>query len=119
MLKNMSLGMKIGGGFGVLIIISMLLGGVAVYNMKHVGGIAESLESELAPQVDLTVQVERACLGTMFEMRGYFASHDPKDWEKGSARLAEMEKALGNAADLAQKHPSLGALKDNVAKAQS
>ena len=38
MLKNMKLGTKIGLGFGVLIAIAMMLGGLAVYNMKSVGG---------------------------------------------------------------------------------
>ena len=44
MLKNLKLGMKIGGGFGILILISLLLGGVAIWNMKRVGNIANELQ---------------------------------------------------------------------------
>jgi len=36
MFKNMSLGMKLGCGFGVVVIIAIILGLIAVVNMKSV-----------------------------------------------------------------------------------
>ena len=50
MLKNLSLAMKIGGGFGILILLACLLGGVAIWNMKSVGAIADNLDLRVAPQ---------------------------------------------------------------------
>ncbi|HWR03361.1 MAG TPA: methyl-accepting chemotaxis protein [Humidesulfovibrio sp.] len=119
MLKNLSLGTKIGGGFAVLILISMLLGGVAVFNMKRVGNIADALETEIAPQVAVAVEVERASLLTMYDMRSYSLSGDETLWQGASAHLTEVEQALGKAAALIQKHPELIKLKENSAKASA
>jgi len=119
MLKNLKLGTKIGGGFGVLILISMLLGGVAVYNMKHVGTVADNLETKIAPQVDTAVRVERNALLTMFAMRAFQYTGTEEAYNEGMAGLAEVDKALAEAATLAQKHPDLTKLKDIVAKAQA
>ncbi|MBI5519438.1 MAG: HAMP domain-containing protein [Desulfovibrio sp.] len=118
-MKNLSLGTKIGGGFAVLIIISMLLGGVAVFNMKRVGTIADALETEIAPQVAVAVEVERASLLTMYDMRSYSLSGDESLWEGASKHLAEVEQALAKAVALAQKHPDLVKLKENSAKASA
>jgi methyl-accepting chemotaxis protein len=117
MLKNLKLGTKIGGGFGVLIIISMLLGGVAVFNMQRVGTVANSLENEIAPQVDVSVQVERQALLLMYAMRAYGLTGEEQFWTETQNNLAEVDKALAAAAGLADKYPRLTALKENTAKA--
>ncbi|MDR3639833.1 MAG: methyl-accepting chemotaxis protein [Humidesulfovibrio sp.] len=118
MLKNLTLGAKIGGGFGVLILISMLLGGVAVYNMKRVGKVADTLQSEIAPQVSVGVQVERNVLLTMFAMRAFQYTGEDKDMAEVEKQLANVEKSLAAAADLAQKH-DMAQLKANAAKASA
>jgi len=119
MLKNLKLGTKIGGGFGVLILISLLLGGVAVYNMKHVGTVADNLETKVAPQVDAAVRVERNVLLTMFAMRAFQYTGAEEPYNEGIASLGEVDKALADAASLVQKHPDLTKLKDIVVKAQA
>jgi len=119
MLKNLKLGTKIGGGFGVLILISMLLGGMAVYNMKHVGKVADSLETEIAPQVDVSVKVERAALLTMYSMRAYGLVGDDASWKETQANLVEVDKALAEAEALSQKHPDLTKLRENTVKASA
>jgi methyl-accepting chemotaxis protein len=119
MVKNLKLGTKIGGGFGILILISMLLGGVAVFNMHRVGSVANSLETEVAPQVAVAVQVERQALLLMYDMRSYALSGDDSLWESASKHLAEVEKSLADAGALAQKHSGLGKLKENAAKASA
>jgi methyl-accepting chemotaxis protein len=119
MLKNLSLGMKIGGGFGILILIAMLLGGMAIWNMKRVGGIADSLETEIAPQVAVAVQVERNSLLTMYAMRAYGLTGDEATWQEANKYLIEVDKSLVAAATLAQQHPDLAKLKENTGKAQA
>jgi methyl-accepting chemotaxis protein len=119
MFKNLNLGTKIGGGFGVLILISMLLGGVAVFNMKHVGSVADSLENQIAPQVEACVRLERAAHETMFTMRGYVMTGNVKDLDQVSAKLADIEKALAEGAALVQKYPNLVQLKENLAIGQA
>ncbi|MFO7884999.1 MAG: PDZ domain-containing protein, partial [Desulfobacteraceae bacterium] len=45
-MKNMKLGTKIGVGFGILIIIALVLGGMAVINMKGVSSETTMLAEE-------------------------------------------------------------------------
>ncbi len=116
MLKNLKLGTKIGGGFGILILISMLLGGVAIWNMKRVGNVANSLEEEIAPQVAVAVQVERSSLLTMYAMRAFQYTGDDKDMAETVKNLGDVEKALAEATALAQKH-DMAQLKANADKA--
>ena len=116
MLKNMKLGTKIGGGFGILILIAMLLGGVAVWNMKRVGTVADSLQSEIAPSVDIGVRVERSSLLTMYAMRAFNYTGDDKDYAEAEKNVADVEKALAEATALAQKH-DMAKLKADAAKA--
>ena len=94
----------------------MLLGGVAVWNMKRVGTVADSLQSEIAPSVDIGVRVERSSLLTMYAMRAFNYTGDDKDYAEAEKNVADVEKALAEATALAQKH-DMAKLKADAAKA--
>lgn len=106
MVKNLSLGMKIGGGFGILILLAMLLGGVAIWNMQRVGAIAEGLEKQVAPQAELTSLLERGQIRAMYDMRGYTAEADEKLFNDSMKRMEELQGNLAKAKELAAKYPS-------------
>ena len=59
MLKNLKLGVKIGGGFGILIVISLILGGMAVINMSSSKKQAEQLSEEYVPEVEIANGLEK------------------------------------------------------------
>lgn len=106
MLKNLSLGMKIGGGFGILILLAMLLGGVAIWNMQRVGNIAEHLEEQIAPQAELTSLLERGQTRAMYDMRGYTINADEKLYNDSMKRMEELQGNLAKAKELATKYPA-------------
>ncbi|MBI4805160.1 MAG: HAMP domain-containing protein [Desulfovibrio sp.] len=116
-MRNLKLGVKIGLGFGILILIAALLGGMAMLNMLTVGKQADRLAQEVAPEVAIANAVERDSLKTMFEMRGYGLTGEHKYWDAASKHLADVEKDLKDARDLAQKYPRLTKLKENADKA--
>ena len=60
MFKNMKLATKMGVGFGSLIVIVCLLGGLAIYNMTSVTSESEKLANEYVPEVRLANNVERS-----------------------------------------------------------
>jgi methyl-accepting chemotaxis protein len=117
LMRNLKLGMKIGLGFGVLILIAALLGGMAMVNMLSVGKQADRLAQEIAPEVAVANEVERSALNTMLNIRSFGYTGDDKYWDLGQKHLAEVEKYLKDARDLAQKHPGLVRLKENAEKA--
>jgi len=106
MLKNLSLGMKIGGGFGILILLAMLLGGVAIWNMQRVGAIAEGLEEQIAPQAELSSLLERGQARAMYDMRGYTINADEKLFNDSMKRMEELQGNLAKAKELAGKFPN-------------
>jgi methyl-accepting chemotaxis protein len=119
MLKNLKLGLKIGGGFGVLIAIAVVLGSLAVINMKQVGSKANKLEQEVAPEVAVAVDVERNTHEARLAIRTFSLTGEAKHYESGKKLLGEVQKHLGQAAELARQHPDLVQLKENAAKAQA
>jgi methyl-accepting chemotaxis protein len=116
-MRNLKLGVKIGLGFGILILIAALLGGMAMLNMLTVGKQADRLAQEVAPEVAIANAVERDSQKTMLEMRSYGLTGEQKYWDAGSKHLANVEKDLKDARDHAQKFPRLIKLKENAEKA--
>jgi methyl-accepting chemotaxis protein len=115
-MKNLKLGMKIGLGFGILILIAALLGGMAMVNMGSVGRQADRLSQETAPEVDVAVNIERGVASAMYALRGYTYTGDPKFWDETGKTLAELDRHLAQGRELAQRYPGLAGLKQSVEK---
>ena len=113
MFKNMKLGIKIGGGFGVLIIIACTLGLIAVWNMAGVSSDASRLADAYVPEVAVGNSVERNSLMVMYNIRGYGFTEESSFLEEGKKYLVNVQKALADATSLAQAQ-SLPALTENA-----
>jgi methyl-accepting chemotaxis protein len=118
-MKNMKLAMKIMLGFGVLIVIACILGGLAVWNMKTVQKSATTLAQENVPEVAVANNVERYSLSTMYQMRGYAFTEDEHFLEAGRNNLAEVKKYLKDAKALGASSAHLAKLKDAAEKAEA
>ncbi len=118
-MKNLKLGIKISVGFGLLILIACVLGGLAVVNMRSVEGESTRLAKEYVPEVNVGNAVERASLLTMVEMRGYGYSENKKELDAGLRNLGELKRALAEAKAHSDKYPALVKLREDVGKAQA
>jgi len=118
-MKNLKLGMKIGVGFGILILIACALGGMAVVQMTSVSHDTTKLAQEYVPEVAMANDIERHSLLTMYAMRGYALSEEEAYLLESKRSLADVNKYLGQAKSHAEKFPSLVKLKDGVAQAQT
>ncbi len=114
MFKNMSLGAKIGTGFGALVLIAIVLGGMAVWNMSRVSTQTDRLANEYMPEVNLSSQLERNSQNTMFAMRGYTYSEDEQFYEEAQINLNKVRKSLEEAKQLADNAKHLVKLKGAV-----
>ncbi len=115
----MKLGMKLGMGFGLLIVITCVLGGLAVYNMKNVQTESRHLAEEYVPEVRMANDVERHALQTRFAMRGYVLSGEAKFWEGAKKELGEVNKYLVEIQAHAEKFPGLVKLREGAALARA
>jgi hypothetical protein len=118
-MKNIKLGIKIGGGFGVLILIACALGGLAVFNMKTVEGDSTRLAKEYVPEVGMANELERSALLTMYAWRGYAFTEETSFLDEGRKQLAAVEQALSVAQKHADAFPALVKLKDDIKVAKT
>jgi len=116
MFKNMKLGAKMGLGFGILIGIVCLLGGLAVYNMSTVTVEAEKLANEYVPEVGLANQVERSALATTSAIEGYALTGEEHFLTEGLAALDETDKWIAECAKLAETAKNLVKLTEEAQK---
>jgi methyl-accepting chemotaxis protein len=118
MFKNMKLAAKISLGFGSLIVIALLLGGLATWSMLGVKTIATMLALENVPEVGVATDVERASLNVMYQARGYVYTDKKSFLDTARQNLDEVKKYLKDAKDLAAKY-NMAVLKENADKAES
>ncbi len=116
-MKNLKLAVKIGLGFGILIVIACGLGGLAVYNMMQVEKDSSRLAQEYIPEVSIANEVERNALLLMYDMRGYGLAQEDSFLQTSREYMKKLEDFLEQARLHAEKFPQLVALKQNVIEA--
>ncbi len=119
MFKNLRLGMKIGLGFGLLLLIAMFLGGMAVVKMGGVETQAVMLSNEYVPEVKIANEIERDSLMTMYNMRGYAYTTDPTMLKQGMEKLNEVKQGIVEAKSLAETATHLVKLKGSIAEVEA
>ncbi len=117
-MKNVKLGTKIGIGFGLLILIACVLGGMAVYNMQNVGHGATKLAKEYVPEVVIANQIERSALLAMYAWRGYAFTEDAEFLNEGRKQLAAVHQELSDAEKHATTFSDLVKLREHVSIAK-
>lgn len=118
-MKNMKIGTKMGLGFGILIALVIVLGGVAIWSMSVVRGHSEKLARAYVPEVAAASDVERLVLEAMVEMRGYAYSDDKEMLKLAQKLLGEAKVGLKGARELAAKNTVLGKLREAADKAEA
>ena len=116
-MKNLSLGIKIAGGFGLLILIAIALGGMAVWNMNTVKTQSVMLADEYIPEVDMAMELRGAVNRLMFEMRGYGFTEDDAFYQNAQKEMAAVEKTFETGRQLGETAVNLEKLKGELAEA--
>ncbi|MCA1988284.1 MAG: methyl-accepting chemotaxis protein, partial [Desulfarculus sp.] len=113
-MKNLRLGGKIGGGFGLLILIALILGGLAVWNMSAAARNSRILAQEYVPEVMVAGDIERNYQLYMFDMRGYAMSQRDDLYTLAQGHANRVKKALAEANELASKSEHLAKLRETA-----
>jgi hypothetical protein len=113
------LGLKIAYGFGAVIALACVLGGVASVNMWRVKTQTTRLAVENVPEVAVANNVERQSLLTMYGIRGYGYTGETNLLADGRTSLAEVKKSLAEAKTLGATTPRLAKLKAAAERAEA
>jgi methyl-accepting chemotaxis protein len=117
-MKEAKLGSKIGFAFGLLIMITLALGGIGILNMMAIGKEADQLSRQFLPEVKTANELERRALLTMHAIRGYCLTGNLDSLKAGRGELESLRMALSRAQSLANDYPALATLRKNIDKAQ-
>lgn len=117
--KNLNLGAKLGVGFGMLILISVILGGLAVFNMTNISSQSKTLAKEYVPEVKLANTIERNSMETMYNMRGYGLTEEKEFLDLASENLEKVKQNIAEARKLAQTSQSLVTLNQEMEDIES
>jgi len=118
MFSNLKLSLKISLGFGIILLLVVVLGGIAIFNMEKVKTESVDLDEEFVPEVKVGNQVERHSLLTMYAMRGYDLSGEKHYLDAGHREYELVNKYMKEESDLANKH-GITSLKEQMNKANS
>ena len=115
MLKNMKMAGKLIVGFGLVIVLVGIVGGIAIYNLYGILSDANELNDAYVPEVAIANNLERNSLMTMYNMRGYGLSMEQRYYEEAEQYLGEVNTSLNEADALANEFTFLDALKSAAA----
>jgi len=118
MLKNLKMALKMALGFGLLVVLLMVVGGLAVLNLLNIQTDSVRLRDEYVAEVAIAIDVERNSLQTMYAMRGYAMTLEEQYYLDATSNLTAVQQGLEGAAALARQYPALAALAANTAGAQ-
>ncbi len=117
--KDFKLGIKLGIGFGILILIAAMLGIIAIINMQNISTKSKHLANEYIPEVEISNAIERNVLLAMFNMRGYSYTENDSFLRLGDSYLDVVNDELRNAENLADEATQLKALKGAIDKTKN
>lgn len=118
MLKNLKMALKMALGFGLLVVLLIVVGGLAVVNLIAIQTDSVRLRDQYVAELTIANEIERNSLSTMYAMRGYSMSFDPSYWEEMRSNYSEVERHLGDARALSERYVELDALRRNVELAE-
>ena len=113
-MKSMKLGAKIAFGFGVMILIAGILGGVGVVQMGTVETETTKLAEEYVDEVDMAGELRGAANRLMYAMRGYDLTEDQTFYDEARKELQAVDKALEQGRQLEERSKRLKCLKGHL-----
>ena len=114
-MKNLKLGAKIGLGFGILIVIALALGSMAIWNMRNVAVESTKLAKEYVPEVDVAGKIRGASNRVMYAMRGYGFTENDEYYKEALNELDIMTRAVSEGEALAKEAKNLKKLTGQLA----
>jgi len=118
-MKELTLGKKVSLGFAILLLLSIILGILAIVNMNSVKSTSTKLSNEYIPEVEIATDLERSALLAMYANRGYGFTEDNKFLETGKKYMNLVYEEIQKAENLATKYTSLIKLREKISSTKS
>ncbi len=107
MLKDLKMAGKMILGFGAVLIIIAVIIAMTVLDMFKIQGLAEDMDYDFLPEIELATNLERDSLQTMYNMRGYALNFGRNYRVVAKEYLAEINTIIDDAKGLAEGSENL------------
>ncbi len=107
MLKNMKLSVKLGGAFGLLIVIMLALGTMALVTMSRVSSQSDHLGNDLVPEWSLAADIAEQQYQAGQQITAYSLNHDPTYLAQGRSYINRLRQSLDQGQRLSRERPLL------------
>ena len=111
----MKLSKKISLGFTSILLISILLGLIAIVNMNISGSNAKKLDEEFVPAVSLSSEIESSVNDIMLNIRSYGLAETQIYYDNYIKASEEFNKQISEIEKLAEQTKNIPDLKEYVA----
>ncbi len=112
----MKLSTKIGSGYGAIIAIVLILGGIAVFNMNRVKTESNTLSATYMPAMSKESELETLINQLMFCLRGYSYTEKKSFYDEGQKLFDQIEKELEKLGTHCDSSAKLSETKSSVDK---
>ncbi len=112
----MKLSTKIANGYGLVIVIALILGGMAVYNMNRVKSDSRDLANLFVPGVSMEYELESSFRELLFTVRGYSYTGNDSFYIQAEQQYKKIEEIIEKAEKHAGTDEKLSAMKDGMHK---
>lgn len=117
-MQKLTLGLRLGLAFGVLIVLICALGGLTIWRVNLAAASAAQVSEKDSPEVVVAHYVNIDAWETRFNIRQFCLTGDAEYLRKGRKALAEVYTHLKDADDLAKKYPDLVNLRQGAIEAR-
>jgi|JFJP01.1.fsa_nt_gi methyl-accepting chemotaxis protein len=99
--NNYNIGTKLGLGYGIIILILIILGGVAIFQLQRIIYDSKQLAVHTLPELVLAEKLERSLLVTNEAIKAFAVSKDELYLEKAKTSIGSMKTILNDAQKVA------------------
>jgi len=114
--NSMTLGKRISVGFAILVFITLVLGGIGVFNMRNAATNAEKLSEVYAPEVQLASDIFATSNHIRYDIRAFSMQDNETALANAKKGFIDLQKMLADAKTFGEKY-TLKTLLEEQAKA--
>ncbi len=93
-MREMTLGVKIRLGFGLILVIAILLGAMGIHNMESAEDVADELASIQVPRANLSAKILADINALRYHMRAFVLIDDPVELKKAKEQFTALRETL-------------------------
>ncbi len=117
--NDLKIGTKIGIGFGLLIFLAALIGGISIVSMRQIQGETNILANESLPSVNESFRLDKDWKEIMFYLQAYDYIRNPYYLDRANQYLVKYSNSLDGLIKIAGKSKKLNISNEKLSSLKS